>query len=283
MSKSPVLRRRLLEALLRDHTDADLPRLALRRRHDLRVPQGLLLACGGDAGWESAARGLAGRVSQAVLIEMPEAQPPHAAVVVPAPVPSTWRHTLGVAEREGARHGCVVLPRPPATGLRALRCGYHRAVADAALALAARVPGPLVAPGDLVIPRMLALLDSVDQRALLTPLLPILSLPAVHRAAYLHTLEVLRRTGSSLAHAAAELHLHPNSVRYRIDRIEDMTGLRLGDPADRMALDLAVILVRLRGHPLPEDGGASFGLEVMDSDPPRRWMPSSGEMCRRAA
>jgi hypothetical protein len=58
------------------------------------------------------------------------------------------------------------------------------------------------------------------------------------------------------------LHVHANTVRYRMDRIEEMTGMRLDDPRDRMRLDLAAMLVVLRGW--PPDVEYDFGLSVRE-------------------
>ena len=272
----PAARRtQLVEALLRERCDAGLARLALRLRHDLRVPHGVLLTCGAAADeLVSAGRVIAGRVSRAVAATAADEVPPHAAVVVPAATPAAWSHAQRVAAAEAGRHGCLVLARPPVTGLRALRAAYFRAVADASLARAAGTASAVVMPGELVIPRMLALLDDADQRALVAPIQPILALPRAHRSAYLHTLEALRRSGGTHATAAAELHVHVNTVRYRIDRIEAMTRRRLDDPADRIAIDLAAMLVTLRGLLQRDDtevAVAESWLTAMDArDAPRR-------------
>ena len=262
-------RQRLLDGLLRGRDDGDLARLALRLRHDLRVPNGVLLACAGaeDDGEKPLAalgRALAGRIPHAAAVTVADAAPPHACVVVPVAAPLAWGHALRVAAEVGAQRACLVLARPPVTGLRALRAAYFRALADAGLARAARLAGPVLLPDDLAVPRMLALLDAADQRALLAPIRSILALPAGQRSAYISTLDALRRGGGTQAGAAGRLHLHVNSVRYRIDRIEEMTGRRLDDPADRLALDLAVLLVLLRGFPLPAGGGDDFGLALME-------------------
>lgn len=47
--------------------------------------------------------------------------------------------------------------------------------------------------------------------------------------------------------AAAALHVHPNTLRYRIRRAERVLGMRLDDPEDRLLLQ--VQLLRLRRHP----------------------------------
>ena len=249
-------RDRVLADVLLDRCEDDLVRRALQARPDLRVPHGTLVACGVDVeDARATARAVAGRVPRAVLLPDTGAPPAHAAVIVPVPAPAAWRHALEVARAEAADRAVLVLVRPPVLGLRALRLAYHRAVADAGLAMVAAPEGPLVLPGDLVIQRMLVLLDAGDQRAIAAPLRPLLALTPIHRDAYLRTLEVLRRSGGSHASAAAELCIHVNTVRYRVDRIEEMTGLRLADPADRLAIDLAVMLVALRGIGLTVPGG----------------------------
>ncbi|MFE3325850.1 PucR family transcriptional regulator [Streptomyces sp. NPDC059176] len=46
--------------------------------------------------------------------------------------------------------------------------------------------------------------------------------------------------------AAAALQVHPNTMRYRIRRVEDIVGLDLGDPSDRLLLELQLSLHRRR-------------------------------------
>ena len=54
----------------------------------------------------------------------------------------------------------------------------------------------------------------------------------------------LERTGS-LEGAARELFVHPNTVRYRLRRIADITGLTATIPRDAWSLRLALTLGRL--------------------------------------
>ncbi|WP_052270054.1 MULTISPECIES: PucR family transcriptional regulator [Streptomyces] len=44
--------------------------------------------------------------------------------------------------------------------------------------------------------------------------------------------------------AAAALQVHPNTLRYRLRRVEDITGIDLGDPSDRLLLELQLSLHR---------------------------------------
>jgi len=247
-------------SLLDARGDGALLRGALRRRSDLRVPYGLLLVCGPDCDPPALGRVIAGRVPRGIAVCCSDASPRHAAVVVPAPSGALWAHAVDVARTEAAARCGLVVPRAPVLGLRALRAAYFAALADAGLAVALDLSGPVVAEADLVVPRMLAALPAADQETLLHPLCPILCLAAPQRSAYVRTLDALHRHGGTCAGAAAVLHVHPNTVRYRMDRIEEMTGLRLDDPHDRLRIDLAATLVVLRGWPpdLQPDFGLSF-------------------------
>jgi hypothetical protein len=248
--------------VLRDRCDAEFVRRALRRRLDLRVPYGLLLVCGPDCDPGLLGRVIAARVPRAVAVPEADGDPPHTAVVLPAPTPSVWSHALlGAATEAAARTGLVV-SRAPVHGLRALRAAYFAAVADAGLAIAIDAEGPMVTERELVVPRMLAALGNAEQDTLLEPLRPILALPSPQRRAYVRTLDALHRRGGTQAGAASILHIHPNTVRYRIDRIEELTRMHLDNPSHRMLLDLAAMLVVLRGQ--PPDRDHDFGLTLRE-------------------
>jgi len=239
----------LFEALFRDRGDERLLREAMRRRTDLHSPFGLVLVCGPDCDVAALGRVLAGRLPRAVSIAVPDGPVAHAAVVLPVPAPPIWSHALAIAAAEAPARSGLVLPRLPVVGMRALRASYFTALSDAALAVALDLAGPLVAERELVVPRMLAALPAHDQELLLEPLRPVLTLPAPQRMSYVRTLDALHRHGGTLLRAAATLHVHPNTVRYRLARVEELTGMHLDDPRDRMRLDLAAMLVTLRGGP----------------------------------
>ncbi|HEX2038792.1 MAG TPA: helix-turn-helix domain-containing protein, partial [Acidimicrobiales bacterium] len=74
---------------------------------------------------------------------------------------------------------------------------------------------------------------------------PVLDLPEHKARELLETLEAVYRCRGRIADAAATLHLHQNSVRYRLARVEELTGLSLDVPADRMQLELAMRLRRV--------------------------------------
>lgn len=61
----------------------------------------------------------------------------------------------------------------------------------------------------------------------------------------LETLEAYLAQGSSIEATARALFVHPNTVRYRLKRVADVTGLSPGDPRDSYVLRLALTVGRL--------------------------------------
>jgi hypothetical protein len=59
-------------------------------------------------------------------------------------------------------------------------------------------------------------------------------------------------TGSSIPDVAARLHLHPQTVRYRMRRIEELFGDRLRDPDWRFEMELALRAWQLTRLPDPK-------------------------------
>jgi DNA-binding PucR family transcriptional regulator len=59
------------------------------------------------------------------------------------------------------------------------------------------------------------------------------------------TLEVYLEGGGSLESCARALYVHPNTVRYRLRRVSEITGYVPGDPRSALILRAAVILGRL--------------------------------------
>jgi GAF domain-containing protein len=71
------------------------------------------------------------------------------------------------------------------------------------------------------------------------------------RTALLDTLERYLAERRSVIESARALYIHPNTLRQRLARIEELTGLAL-DQDDLLSLELAIKLARLHGRP----GGA---------------------------
>jgi len=68
------------------------------------------------------------------------------------------------------------------------------------------------------------------------------------RASLLDTLERYLAERRSLIQSARALYIHPNTLRQRLARIEELTGLDL-EQADLLSLELAIKLARLHGRP----------------------------------
>jgi sugar diacid utilization regulator len=67
------------------------------------------------------------------------------------------------------------------------------------------------------------------------------------RGDLLRTLEVYFDTSRSVRRAAQELDVHENTIRYRLARIRELTGLAVGaDSSDELTAHLALLVLRLR-------------------------------------
>ncbi|MFI0451740.1 PucR family transcriptional regulator [Actinomadura sp. 6N118] len=71
---------------------------------------------------------------------------------------------------------------------------------------------------------------------------PLLTYDEVHKADLIRTLETFLQNSGSWTRCAEQLHLHVNSVRYRIQRIEELTGRNLSRLEDRVDFFLALRL-----------------------------------------
>jgi DNA-binding PucR family transcriptional regulator len=136
--------------------------------------------------------------------------------------------------------GCVVvspvvrglseLPRAARSALSGLRCAH-------AWPAAPRV----VAAADLLPERALAG-DGHARRILADEIYRPLSQAGADLVA---TLSEYLDQGSSIEATARALYIHPNTVRYRLRRIQEVTGRSPADPRDRYSLRLALTLGRL--------------------------------------
>lgn len=69
---------------------------------------------------------------------------------------------------------------------------------------------------------------------------PVLEYDAAHRSELVHTLKVFLRNSGSWTQTAADLHVHVNTLRYRIGRVAELTGRDLSLFPDRVDLYLAL-------------------------------------------
>ncbi len=120
---------------------------------------------------------------------------------------------------------------------------------QARVACAAGTPGStaVVQFGDQPIAVLLA--SSPDQaRALAEAVLaPVLALAPDDRAVMVDTARAWLEGGGSTSVAAKALHVHRNTVRYRVRRLEEVTGRDLARPVDAAELYVALEAARILG------------------------------------
>ena len=68
---------------------------------------------------------------------------------------------------------------------------------------------------------------------------PLDALPAEEHTVLLDTFQAWLQAGGSANHTAAMIYCHPNTVRHRLHRIEELTGRSLSRPRDLAELCLA--------------------------------------------
>jgi DNA-binding PucR family transcriptional regulator len=74
-------------------------------------------------------------------------------------------------------------------------------------------------------------------------------LPLVQaRGALTETVTAWLRTGASIEGTARVLFCHPNTVRYRLKQVAEVTGLTPGSPRDAFTLEIALVLGRQSGR-----------------------------------
>ncbi|MGZ8749887.1 MAG: PucR family transcriptional regulator [Pseudonocardia sp.] len=210
-------------------------------------------------------------------------------VVGTAPAPSSAAEQLAELRRQGVRTGRPVLAALQGTRLVVVRAepADPGAPAGDAVALGPFGAGPVVigpratgltgahasarealaglraAAGRPDAPRPVAADDLLPERALCGD-------PAAHRrlvdsvvtplvaagGELLRTLAVYVEGGGALEACARALYVHPNTVRYRLRRIGEITGHSPTDPRDSFVLRTALVASRLQDWTKPpKDGG----------------------------
>ena len=110
--------------------------------------------------------------------------------------------------------------------------------------------GRVVAFGDLGLHRLLLQVpDLAELRGFADEVLGRLSAdPSGQAHAYLETLACYFRENASPQRAARVLNVHPNTVSYRIHRVEKITGLDLGSYRDRLMAQVALEILDAVGE-----------------------------------
>jgi PucR family transcriptional regulator, purine catabolism regulatory protein len=127
----------------------------------------------------------------------------------------------------------------PHQGVAGLRRAYHEVQATVALLQ----PGTFVPAERLLLPRVLAG-DGAAQHEFLDEVLGALR-RARGGAVLADTLLAYARSGFHMARAAETLCIHPKTLRYRLQRAEQIAGLDLHDPETRFRVQLAAHLLAI--------------------------------------
>lgn len=124
-----------------------------------------------------------------------------------------------------------------------------RARHQARVACAAATPGSVDVVRFEEHPLAVLLASSPDQaRQLAEAVLgPIMALAPEDRAVVIETARTWLAAGGSTSTAARELHVHRNTVRYRVRRLEEVTGRDLALPVDAAELYVALECARILG------------------------------------
>jgi hypothetical protein len=178
-----------------------------------------------------------------VLADLASTQP---CLLIPGPLTDARRRRLEVAL--AGRRAAVGLTVPLESAGDSLRWARQ------ALALAesgAIAGGPVTLCEEHLVPLLLlsdrALSDQVIRRQMAW----LDGLPPRQRARLTETLTTLLDTGGTAIEAADRLHIHPQTVRYRLRQLGQAAGDQLADPDARFELELALRISRLRQAPTP--------------------------------
>lgn len=233
-------------------SDADVERRAAALGIDLRVPHGLLLLALPQAAGDAAE---ALRTTRDALVHrLPDvldgsvrATPTvHAVIVVPAPTERHWQHAVDLAVEQTAEHGVLVLAGEPSRGASRIHADYKDAARLVRIVRRVGTPPGLLRPADLVVYRFLDAAGPEEGRAFVRRVLgPVLDLASDQRRKLLGALQAMARKNGVLTEAAEALLVHTKTVRHRLRRLEELTGLDVTRPLDRLQLDTASLLLEL--------------------------------------
>jgi len=138
----------------------------------------------------------------------------------------------------------------PCYGPEQIRHSYAQARRTVETARRMGRTGRVVAFGDLGIHRLLLQVPDLSElRGFADEVLGKLSAdPSGQFQAYLETLACYFRENASPQRAARVLHVHPNTVSYRIHRVEEITGLDLGNYRERLMAQVALEILDAVGE-----------------------------------
>lgn len=155
-----------------------------------------------------------------------------AVALLHAPDPAALAEVIGRSSLRAAHHRAVTARTAP----RAHRLAAHAVRSAPQVAWAG---GRLLSDGDLEVVSLVTGQADADPARTVTAVLG----PLADDTDAWRTITAVLQTGGA-AQAATHLHLHPQTVRYRLRRVAAATGRDLRDPWDRYVLQTATMTVR---------------------------------------
>ena len=143
-----------------------------------------------------------------------------------------------------------VVVGPRASGLTGAYASAHEALAGLRAARGRPDAPRPVAADDLLPERALGGDPAAHRRLVDSVVTPL----AAAGGELLRTLAVYVEGGGALEACARALYVHPNTVRYRLRRIGEVTGHSPTDPRDSFVLRTALVVARLRDWGKPPNG-----------------------------
>jgi PucR family transcriptional regulator, purine catabolism regulatory protein len=139
----------------------------------------------------------------------------------------------------------------PVTTLSEWRGSYQEAIAAQRIALQWHVFQPLYF-GDLGVYRLLSLLlETPELRSFYRETLGELADERYANDEFITTLETFFEEHGNLSQTANKLHVHRNTLLYRMERIGQIGNFDLDNPETRLAVNLALKIRRLLANPKP--------------------------------
>lgn len=87
-----------------------------------------------------------------------------------------------------------------------------------------------------------------SENAVPPELLTLCSLDAENQTDYTESLAIYLYERNNLNRAAAKLHLHRNTLKYRLDKITDLTGISPDEPDTALKLQMGFLMMELQKH-----------------------------------
>jgi hypothetical protein len=128
----------------------------------------------------------------------------------------------------------------PEVPVREARRSYRISRKALELQQSGRLPDGVVDCDEHLVPLLLGWEPGVATRLADRALAPLQGLSPATRRPLTETLHAWLRAQGQVIPAAAALHTHPQTVRYRLRRLRELFGDRLDDPDERLALQLAL-------------------------------------------